>query len=242
MANDLPGGGSDPSGTTSSGRASRFPVAQLRVRTLNPLNFTAWELQLKDICNDLKCLAILESSSPDHEFDLKARRFMLDTVPDDMHNKVARCKSAFEAYSIIKEQFTDGKNPIYVRELENKLDKLKMLPNESVDKYIHRAEELHDRLSDNLRKPLPDVFLDKVVDGLPSAFNDAKVAMKVMTEGRTLESLKRSIVKAGINIGWEPGKDVDKVKENVPIALNVGGQAPGVGKGKKKFRGQGRNP
>jgi len=242
MADDLTGASSDPIGTATSGRASRFPTAQLKVRTLNSSNFTLWNLQLLHVCKELKCLNILSAPSPDHEDDYRAIHFMVESSPPELQYRIARCKTAYEAYQFIKDKYVGGKDAAYVRELEDKFAKLKMLSSETVEMYIHRAEEIGLRLNDNNRSPLPDVFVDRIIDGLPSAFDDSKSALKVVTVGKKMDEIQQIIAKTAINVGWQPSKSGDKKEEKVPAALNVGKPTPGGGKGNqgKGRSGQGR--
>jgi len=189
---------------------------------------------------------VLTTPLPNNENDYKTRFFMLETAPPELQYKIARAKSAYEAYQFIKSKYMGGGDASYVRELEDKLSKLKMMPHESLDLYVHRADELRERLTDNLRTPLPDVVMDKVIDGLPSVFDESKSSLRVNGRGKDLEETRKILAKTAINVGWEPTKPGQKKEEKQPYALNVGKQGHGGGKGNQKKgnhgnQGQGKN-
>jgi len=89
----------------------------------------------------------------DHEDDYRAIHFMVESSPPELQYRIARCKTAYEAYQFIKDKYVGGKDAAYVRELEDKFAKLKMLSSEILEMYIHRAEEIGLRLDDNKRSP-----------------------------------------------------------------------------------------
>jgi len=83
-------------------------------------------------------------------------------------------------------------------------------------------EEIGLRLDDNKRSPLPDVFVDRIIDGLPSAFDDSKSALKVVTVGKKMDEIQQIIAKTAINVGWQPSKSGDKKEEKAPAATECG--------------------
>jgi hypothetical protein len=134
--------------------------------------------------------------------------------------KLMRCKTPFEAWSYLKGRFTAGTNISYVRELEGKMASLRLEGKEGIDEYVSRAEDIQARLTDNNRPVLNEVFLDKVVDGLPAAFDEAKVSLKIIAEGKKIDDSRTSISKVAVNMCWVPKKPV-VASVSVPIAQGV---------------------
>ncbi len=63
---------------------------------------------------------------------------------------------------------------------------------ETTDEYVSRAEELQAQLTENERPVLADVLIDRIVNGLPDAFNPAKVSLRIMAEGKWIDDLRAS--------------------------------------------------
>jgi hypothetical protein len=217
MAND---GDSAPGASSDRGFATLSTPNPMRFRQLTQYNFSAWCMQIEDYCDELGCEEILSEELPDHRHRRKVLRVMINYCGPIYEAKLMRCKTPFEAWAYLKGRFTAGTNIPYVRELEGKMASLRLEGKEGIDEYVSRAEDIQARLADNNRPVLNEVFLDKVVDGLPAAFDEAKVSLKIMAEGKEVDDLRKSISKVAVNMSWVPGKPV-AASVSVPIAQGV---------------------
>jgi hypothetical protein len=152
---------------------------------------------------------------------------MIDTCGTSLEHKVSRCVTPYQAYTYIKGRFTKGLNQAFVRELESAMSSLRMKAKETTDDYVCRAEELQAQLKDNERPVLPDVLIDRVVGGLPDAFNSVKVSLRILAEGKSIDELRASIARVAASLSWVPGEDVPSVH----VAVGQAG-VPRFGKGK----------
>jgi len=157
-----------------------------KIHILNDTNWRQWSNQIESYAARVAQPDVLTALGQNHEKAKIVKKYIEDTCGRENEGKVVRCANAFEAYLYLYTKYNKGGNRVYVRNLIDQMDSLKLKDNESLGMYFSRAEELQERLKDNGKDLLPDVLVEKVINGLPPQFESAERCSVCWSTGQGL--------------------------------------------------------
>ncbi len=143
----------------------------MKVEKVTKETFHIWKVKMKLAAINAKCYKAFEKRSVGSDQDAAALFLLMSSVPDMWQKNLSVIGNAHDGMHWVMDQFDGGINQFHVQELEDEFRDLKMLPKDTYESYVMRADSIAINMHSNQRAVTHAALVEKIVNGLPEWFN-----------------------------------------------------------------------